>query len=349
MEELDRRRSAEDDVKVKRLPGQSSRSSKLQNKPVEQLDIKTGKMLRRYASQGHAAIAMKCTQGVISYCCRGEKPHAYNFKWRFYRGDLDDFDAPDSQTGYVPIADLLKIRFANAIGFTRAKEAIKSTNATSWTTDAIVDDSSAETKDSSQPPSFESNQVKYYCSHIKPVEQLDLLTGKVLRRYLSGASAAKCMEGAQAAISLCCRSKEHKSCAYNFRWRFYQGPPIDFDSASYTSIEDLLKIRHGPQIPIPTSLYTNDSSTVSSGASRKSAPRMVRSRIVEQLDRVSGEVLRQYPTIKTACDSMQIPFVMMSACCRGHADSAGGYAWRFHIGPPVDCKFIFVIVFVLFD
>jgi hypothetical protein len=63
---------------------------------------------------------------------------------------------------------------------------------------------------------------------VKPVEQLDLATGEVVRRYPSGTDAALLMKASQGGISQCCNGV--KADVYNFRWRWYEGPPIDCKS-----------------------------------------------------------------------------------------------------------------------
>lgn len=59
-------------------------------KPVEQLDLETGEVLRRYPSGREAASQMKASQGGISQCCSGIKKEAYNFRWRNYEGPAID-------------------------------------------------------------------------------------------------------------------------------------------------------------------------------------------------------------------------------------------------------------------
>jgi hypothetical protein len=59
-------------------------------KPLEQLDMDTGEVLRRYGSGKEAAYMMKASQGGISQCCTGIKTEAYNFKWRYYEGPMID-------------------------------------------------------------------------------------------------------------------------------------------------------------------------------------------------------------------------------------------------------------------
>jgi hypothetical protein len=59
----------------------------------------------------------------------------------------------------------------------------------------------------------------------QPVEQLDITTKEVLRRYPSQGAAMDAMHGTQALLSACVRGL--KAAAYGFAWRTYSGPPID--------------------------------------------------------------------------------------------------------------------------
>jgi hypothetical protein len=59
----------------------------------------------------------------------------------------------------------------------------------------------------------------------KPVEQIDIDTGEVLRRYVNQKEASNSMSIAYKSISKCCQNKEDSS--HGFRWRYYEGPPID--------------------------------------------------------------------------------------------------------------------------
>jgi hypothetical protein len=84
-----------------------------------------------------------------------------------------------------------------------------------------------------------------------PVEQLHLVTGEVLRVYPRGKDAALFMNVSQSGISLCCSGT--KADCYGFRWRMYEGPPIDCECGSFVypfhsnSLILLLSRRHqGP-------------------------------------------------------------------------------------------------------
>ena len=65
------------------LPGGNPRATKA----VEQCDLYSGKVLRRYESGSVAALAMRVTQSGISLCCNGIKSEAYGFQWRFCDND----------------------------------------------------------------------------------------------------------------------------------------------------------------------------------------------------------------------------------------------------------------------
>ncbi len=67
-----------------------------------------------------------------------------------------------------------------------------------------------------------------------PVEQLHLITGEVLRVYPRGKDAALFMNVSQSGISLCCSGT--KADCYGFRWRMYEGPPIDCKYHIFNSV-----------------------------------------------------------------------------------------------------------------
>jgi hypothetical protein len=72
-----------------------------------------------------------------------------------------------------------------------------------------------------------------FCN-FKAVEMLHVTTGEVLRIYPSGKEAATFMRISQGGISLCCNDKQVEFCGY--KWRFYCGPPIDFNAMVDTQL-----------------------------------------------------------------------------------------------------------------
>lgn len=69
------------------------------------------------------------------------------------------------------------------------------------------------------------NNSAHTGSRTKPIEQLHIITGEVLRVYPSGKDAASFMNVSQSSISQCLQGK--RSDCFGFRWRFYEGPLID--------------------------------------------------------------------------------------------------------------------------
>eukprot|EP00597_Dinobryon_sp_UTEXLB2267_P015929 CAMPEP_0170128380 /NCGR_PEP_ID=MMETSP0020_2-20130122/21138_1 /TAXON_ID=98059 /ORGANISM="Dinobryon sp., Strain UTEXLB2267" /LENGTH=1040 /DNA_ID=CAMNT_0010362293 /DNA_START=759 /DNA_END=3880 /DNA_ORIENTATION=+ len=94
-------------------------------------------------------------------------------------------------------------------------------------------------------PAAEQLLEKLYSkhSHTKCIEQLHLITGEVLRVYPSGKDAAQFMNVTQSGISLV-TSGIRPDC-YGFRWRIYEGPPIDFEAIKdrQTPLSELKKMQ----------------------------------------------------------------------------------------------------------
>jgi len=93
-------------------------------------------------------------------------------------------------------------------------------------------------------PSFEeSRQIRIAIGgkSTKCVDQICLLTGKILRRYISGTDAAVAMQVSQSPISLCCRGI--KPDAYGFNWRICDDPAKSNEPYDETPIEELLDMR----------------------------------------------------------------------------------------------------------
>lgn len=52
-------------------------------KPIEQIDIETGKVLRTWKSATDVHNELGWSIGNISNCCRGIKKYAYGYIWKF--------------------------------------------------------------------------------------------------------------------------------------------------------------------------------------------------------------------------------------------------------------------------
>lgn len=73
-----------------RRMGMSLNTQSAKGKPVEQLDLTTGAVVRRYSSGNVAAKWMECSRNNLSAACRGRISRTGNFGWRFYEGPLID-------------------------------------------------------------------------------------------------------------------------------------------------------------------------------------------------------------------------------------------------------------------
>ena len=165
-------------------------------RPVEQLDLATGKVLRWYASQNEAASVMKVNQVGISQCCRGIRKVAYGFGWRASECNtcstvttfsrqllflvLTAADEADSNAEYLPVPALMEIK-----------------------------------------KKYESQMNE---TSVRVVDQIDLATGVVVHRYANIAAAV-------AALSVSLRQiqkvlQDVLPDAYGYGWRLYEGPDI---------------------------------------------------------------------------------------------------------------------------
>lgn len=64
----------------------NQRKRLLKSQPIEQVDLITGMVVRRYSNKGDASISMGIPGFAIFNCCMDGKITSYNYKWRFYEG-----------------------------------------------------------------------------------------------------------------------------------------------------------------------------------------------------------------------------------------------------------------------
>jgi hypothetical protein len=186
-------------------------------KPVEQLDLLTGEVVHRYSSATEAASLMSADQSSLSTVCLGKAKTAYNFKWRFYTGHLSgilNFIYLSVCTRYVFCDVVNSPEFYQVPGVKSIEELIEIRN---------------------RGPKFRVSR--------SPIEQLDMDSGDVVRRYPSANTAAKEMEANQGGITQCCMNKSKS--AYNFRWRFYEGPLSGILAYALLNTHILLSWRSG--------------------------------------------------------------------------------------------------------
>ena len=64
-----------------------------------------------------------------------------------------------------------------------------------------------------------------------------------------------------------------------------------------------------------------------------------KTKCVEQINPITGQVLRVYPFVTAAANFMGIDHSSISNCCNNKIKTCGGFKWRFYDGPPLDCKY----------
>lgn len=141
---------------------------------VEQRDVESGVVLRRYIDVPSAALAMHESQQSIVSCCRGFLDQVSGFNWTFYNGEAADIEDDGS---YVSVQKLLLQKFKVQNKAMAGKQHDRPIT-------LVATEHSAEFASKLYPPQpFAAT---------KPVEQLDAETGEVLRRYRSLKEAGKC-------------------------------------------------------------------------------------------------------------------------------------------------------------
>jgi hypothetical protein len=154
----------------------------------------------------------------------------------------------------------------------------------------------------------------------KAVEQLDIETGQVLRRYCSQSKAAYAMQMSQSAISQCCRGL--LAASRGFRWRVVELSELEEDDESkYTSIQELRnrKQEYDLQCAQVPSLQDMD---VATG-------------ILEQRD-LQLNLLRRYSSLADAVITLKVSQRALQRCI-AHLDShAYGFVWSQYTGPKIE-------------
>eukprot|EP00596_Hydrurales_sp_CCMP1899_P008271 CAMPEP_0119045664 /NCGR_PEP_ID=MMETSP1177-20130426/41808_1 /TAXON_ID=2985 /ORGANISM="Ochromonas sp, Strain CCMP1899" /LENGTH=647 /DNA_ID=CAMNT_0007017851 /DNA_START=96 /DNA_END=2036 /DNA_ORIENTATION=- len=184
---------------------------------------------------------------------------------------------------------------------------------------------------------------------LKPVEQLDLLSGKVVHRYSSVSCAARIMKTSMENISLYCRGNQSLEQLYG--WRYVEGGGLAPGwNKGLPSVESLLGV-------IINDLTGDDKETFEirmgdgdkerEGPSRSAADEvgdrneneevrrnsLTRSKPVEMLDE-RGVVVQRFPSIHNAGEVMRICRRRISECLSHPiTSSTGKFTWRLYKSP----------------
>lgn len=163
---------------------------------------------------------------------------------------------------------------------------------------------SAEETSRVVPPPLPPPQVM---SVRESVEQVDIATGAVLKVYPSIFEAARSLGVSSHVVLACCSGR--RQFAGGYAWR-YQKLPVPFRATE-------------PSIDFPVH-------PIVPGLMRPSdAKRMPATPMIEQLDIVTREVIKEYTTCAEAARAAGLPINSITLCCLGRLNSAGGYHWRF--------------------
>lgn len=180
---------------------------------VEQCDVATGEVYRRYSSASTAAAAMQVSAESVVECCRGATSAASGFGWRFI---TDPTATASTVPRYRPHASLASP--ACALVDESGYKSVQMLLLMKYKSESACASPRADTFFPPLPERY------------KPVEQVSVHTGEVLRRYASQKEAANSMQIAYKTVSRCCQraaADPPLGVSHGFLWRNYEGPPID--------------------------------------------------------------------------------------------------------------------------
>lgn len=204
---------------------------------------------------------------------------------------------------------------------------------------------------------------------VRMVEQVDAVTGQVVRRYHSCKQAAKAMQLKYDRLYLRCYNCGSKSTTLgNFFWRFYTPPndgPAELDEANYTPISELLKTRFlsrdsmigasssvldrlgglsAGDSPRVEELLSADSDLTPLYEAEEPPPDpefdpqnpceyLSKGKVIEQLHPLTKEVVRRYKGAKEASNTMKVENAKLYMRCFNHSAKStplGNFYWRFY-------------------
>ena len=129
----------------------------------------------------------------------------------------------------------------------------------------------------------------------KAVLQIDKLTGQIIAEFPSIAEVQRQLGFNDSSISACCIG-ERKS-AYNFIWRFKENGWLD---ELFQKYEDCRRMKNGKL-----------------------------SKAVLQIDKLTGQVIAEFPSTREVQRQLGYDNSNISACCVGRKKSAYNFIWRY--------------------
>ena len=341
--------------------------------PVEQLDPVTGEVIHTFESITEASRQTGVSGSRIREAMKGKARHAGNFLWR-RQGDQSAADLlqspPTSNYEPVSVEQLDPVTGEVIQCFESISEASRQTGIGSG---SIVHAIKGKYRhagtylwrrqgDPTTPELFESPPTRRNIGRVVPIEQLDPLTGKVIRSFESIKEASRETGILQSNISAALNGHQLHAGAYVWRRKYEKTAPELFE---YPSTQEKGKVPEPVEQLDPYSgqiiqlfesieeasqkcrIPSGDIHKVLSGKRRhaglflwkrqddQSTPALFE-RItrpnqpfpVEQLDPVTGKVIQSFESISEASRQTGVATISISKLVHGKSRHAGKYLWR---------------------
>ena len=206
---------------------------------VEQVDPASGGVLRRYRDLAAAVGALRVPARGILKCLQGAEDRALGFVWRVYEGSdaatLDRtcthlpyhecmiayglmgctgvVEQDNLSAGRVPLGELiLLVRENKRLG--KAGKEERDAAGQSEDDEDLGDIEEVDEGEAAEPGPARGSRTGV-------VEQLDMVSGAVLKRFPNQATAAAAVNGLETFISKCLQGVVDE--AYGFKWRYERG------------------------------------------------------------------------------------------------------------------------------
>ena len=270
--------------------------------PVEQIDPVTGEVLQSFKSIAEASRQTGIETSSIRNAVNGKYRHGGAYLWR-RQGDqstADLFDSPPTSNNKpVPIEQLDPVTGEIIQSFKTITEAERQTGIGGGGISNVLNGKQRHAGaylwrrqgDPTTPELFESPPTRRSISQAVPIEQLDPVSGKVIRSFESVKEASRETGIFNSNISAALNGQQLHAGAYVWRRKYEKTAPKLFDSPSKPE-------KGRPTVP------------------------------VEQLDPYSGSVIQRYESIEEASQQSRIPSMDIHQVLSGKRRHAGLFLWK---------------------
>ena len=155
---------------------------------------------------------------------------------------------------------------------------------------------------------------------VRSVEQMDRVTGVVLKRYASASEAANAVSGCEELIVKCCRRRKKETSG--FTWRYGEASSLPLSSEEVK--QEPYRSRYAAAQSAPKK---EGSAPLSLPSNKTGVEAKEGSQLVERRDSASGEVLRLYGSLREAAISTKIQSKILLKCCQTGKPYSGCF-WR---------------------